>query len=99
MATTESKKESFRKYLENAGVIDSLTKVLVALYEEPEKPQQALEFLMNALGGKTPADFEAVVAEKEALATRVSELEEELLSIKSAQEAEAAPDTNPANNE
>ena len=31
----ESKKEEFRKYLQWSGVIDALTKVLVALYEEP----------------------------------------------------------------
>lgn len=36
--TTESKKEEFRKYLEQTGVIDQLTKTLVGLYEEPEKP-------------------------------------------------------------
>lgn len=40
--TTESKKEEFRKYLENAGVIDQLTKVLVGLYEEPERPEEPL---------------------------------------------------------
>ena len=40
--TTESKKEEFRKYLENTGVIDQLTKVLVGLYEEPEKPEEPL---------------------------------------------------------
>ncbi|EEH58796.1 uncharacterized protein MICPUCDRAFT_55992 [Micromonas pusilla CCMP1545] len=40
---TEQKKEAFRKYLESAGVIDSLTKVLVSLYEEPDKPATAIE--------------------------------------------------------
>ena len=39
----ESKKEEFRKYLEKSGVVDALTKVLVGLYEEPEKPGNALE--------------------------------------------------------
>ena len=43
LQTTESKKEEFRKYLEKAGVIDQLTRVLVGLYEEPEKPQNAIE--------------------------------------------------------
>ena len=36
--TPDSKKEEFRKYLEKSGVIDALTKVLVGLYEEPERP-------------------------------------------------------------
>ena len=39
----DSKKEEFRKYLERAGVIDALTRVLVGLYDEPEKPTNALE--------------------------------------------------------
>ncbi len=50
-----SEKEEFRNYLEKSGVIDALTKgsntrqeiliiiVLVGLYEEPEKPSDALE--------------------------------------------------------
>lgn len=44
------KKEEFRKYLEQTGVIDQLTKVLVGLYEEPEKPQDAVEFIKKYLG-------------------------------------------------
>ena len=40
----DSKREEFRKYLEKAGVLDALTKVLVGLYEEPEKPNNALEY-------------------------------------------------------
>jgi hypothetical protein len=30
--------------LEKAGVIDQLTRVLVGLYEEPEKPGNAIEY-------------------------------------------------------
>ncbi|XP_066495005.1 C-Myc-binding protein isoform X2 [Tiliqua scincoides] len=40
----DSKREQFRRYLEKSGVMDTLTKVLVALYEEPEKPNCALEY-------------------------------------------------------
>ena len=42
-AVTDSKKEAFRQYLERAGVIDTLTKVLVSLYEEPDKPKEAIK--------------------------------------------------------
>lgn len=38
------KREEFRKYLERAGVMEALTKVLVLLYEETEKPTDALEY-------------------------------------------------------
>nr|CAD7392691.1 unnamed protein product [Timema cristinae] len=40
----DSKREEFRKYLERAGVMEALTKVLVGLYEEAEKPTNALEY-------------------------------------------------------
>ena len=43
--STESKKEDFRKYLEKGGVIDQLTQVLVGLYEEPDKPDNAIEYI------------------------------------------------------
>lgn len=45
----DSKKEEFRKYLEKAGVLDALTKTLVCLYEEPEKPNNALDFFRKNL--------------------------------------------------
>lgn len=40
----DSKREEFRKYLERGGALEALTKVLVMLYEEPEKPVDALEY-------------------------------------------------------
>ncbi|KAI5010385.1 hypothetical protein ZWY2020_012522 [Hordeum vulgare] len=39
----EAKKEGFRKYLESSGVLDTLTKALVSLYEENDKPSSAVE--------------------------------------------------------
>ena len=41
--TIEAKKDEFRTYLEKSGVVDNLTRVLVSLYEESDKPQSALE--------------------------------------------------------
>ncbi|XP_015124413.1 c-Myc-binding protein [Diachasma alloeum] len=60
----ESKREEFRRYLERAGVLDALTKVLVMLYEEPEKPDDALEFIRKHLGGITEATLEVESLEK-----------------------------------
>ncbi|XP_038828063.1 c-Myc-binding protein-like [Salvelinus namaycush] len=59
---SESKREQFRRYLEKAGVLDTLTNVLVALYEETEKPNNALDFLKHHLGvaGVETADAEAL---------------------------------------
>ena len=63
--TTEQKKEEFRKYLEKNGVIDQLTKVLVGLYEEPEKPPNVSEFIKKQLGAPSDMDVEALMHENE----------------------------------
>ncbi|EKX32829.1 hypothetical protein GUITHDRAFT_98493 [Guillardia theta CCMP2712] len=74
----ESKKEEFRKYLERAGVIDALTKVLVALYEEPEKPANALDFIKQYLGAPTSGDVETMKAEKDEMVKKNEELTRQL---------------------
>jgi hypothetical protein len=56
--TPESKKEEFRKYLEKSGVIDALTKVLVGLYEEPERPANAVDYIKRYMGAPTGVDVE-----------------------------------------
>ena len=73
--TTEQKKEEFRKYLERAGVIDQLTKVLVGLYEEPEKPGNAIEFIKKCLGAPSDTDVDSLKAENEELKRQKRELE------------------------
>merc|ERR1712230_202958 len=71
----DTKKEEFRRYLERSGVIDALTKVLVGLYEEPEKPSNALDFIKMTLGAPTGVDVEALKAENEQLRSKCSDLE------------------------
>merc|ERR1712100_673221 len=71
----DTKKEEFRRYLERSGVIDALTKVLVGLYEEPEKPSNALDFIKMTLGAPTGVDFEALKAENEQLRSKCTALE------------------------
>ncbi|KAL7858825.1 hypothetical protein AOLI_G00189270 [Acnodon oligacanthus] len=68
---SESKREQFRRYLEKAGVLDSLTNVLVALYEEAEKPNNALEFIRQHLGTSEPDS-----ADTESLRLELSELQQ-----------------------
>ncbi|KAJ8334869.1 hypothetical protein SKAU_G00405080 [Synaphobranchus kaupii] len=92
---SESRREQFRRYLEKAGVLDSLTSVLVALYEENEKPSNALDFLKHHLGlsGPAPAEVEKLRLEMLALQQQYERLVEEnralknrLLQYESAQE-------------
>lgn len=54
--TPESKKEEFQKYLDQSGVIEELTKMLVGLYEEPDKPNNAMEFLRKYFQRESEVD-------------------------------------------
>merc|ERR1711990_1189951 len=86
--TTEQKKEEFRKYLERAGVIDQLTKVLVGLYEEPEKPSNAIEFIKKYLGAPSDTDVEQLKAENDTPKKEKNELEKKIQQAKQELEAE-----------
>lgn len=55
-------------------MLDTLTKVLVALYEENQKPSVAIEFIQRSLGGPTTAEYEKLQAEKEELQSKYEEL-------------------------
>ena len=61
----KAKREEFRRYLgrfcrsfsrarfsisDQAGIVDHLTQFLVSLYEEPEKPSDAVSYMKKALG-------------------------------------------------
>lgn len=79
--TTEAKKEEYRKYLEKSGVIDQLTRVLVGLYEEPERPPNATEwvrswnsFIKKYLGAPSDTDVDHLKTQNEQLTMRVKEL-------------------------
>ena len=87
--TTETKKEEFRKYLESSGVIDKLTRVLVGLYEEPDKPQNAIEFIKKYLGSPSDIDVDKLIIEheklkheNESLKNKVEELKAEIENLK-----------------
>lgn len=72
--TPDSKKEEFRKYLEKSGVVDALTKVLVGLYEEGDKPSNAVDYIKRFMGAPTGVDIEALRAENEELKKKNAEL-------------------------
>lgn len=80
----EKKREEFRKYLECAGVIDSLSKALIKLYEEGDKPEDAVQFLRENMCETCPTDGEVSEMKDnyEKALTRISELERELSSVK-----------------
>ncbi len=87
--TVESKKEEFRKYLETSGVVDQLTRVLVALYEEPEKPSNSIEFIKKYLGSPSDIDvdkmsieYEKLKHENQQLKAKVEELKNEIQALR-----------------
>ncbi|XP_032391831.1 C-Myc-binding protein [Etheostoma spectabile] len=61
----ESKREQFRRYLEKSGVLDAITSVLVTLYEEDDKPDNALDFIKLHLGAAAPEPADTVALRME----------------------------------
>ena len=74
----DTKKEEFRKYLEKSGVIDALTKDLVGLYEEPERPPNAVEYIKRYLGAPAGVDVEALKSENARLKKENASLQEKV---------------------
>jgi len=62
-------------------VIDALTKVLVGLYEEPEKPANAIDFVKMTLGAPTGVDVDSLKAENEQLRAKVADLQLQVDSL------------------
>ena len=92
--TTEQKKEEFRAYLDRAGVIDQLTKVLVGLYEEPEKPGNAIEFIKKCLGAPSDTDVELLKSDNEKLKQEKADLEQRIAALQAELEQERAKNAN-----
>merc|ERR1712241_1385432 len=75
----DARREEFRKYLEKEGILESLTKVLVALYEEPDKPLDALSFVRDNFAKENEqlkTKISALEAGKTALEKKISDMEE-----------------------
>jgi len=74
-------------------VIDALTKVLVGLYEEPERPPNAVDYIKRYMGAPTGVDVESLRIENDDMKKQVQELsqtvEELNIRLKEAEEADA----------
>jgi predicted ATP-grasp superfamily ATP-dependent carboligase len=64
--------------LEKTGVIDALTKVLVGLYEEPERPNNAIDYIKRYMGAPQNVDVDALKRENESLKTQVDKLSRQM---------------------
>ncbi|XP_075995222.1 C-Myc-binding protein [Genypterus blacodes] len=83
-SASESKREQFRRYLEKSGVLDAFTSVLVSLYEENDKPTNAMDFIKLHLGAAAaePADAGALRMELSDLQQKCNLLMEENKELK-----------------
>ena len=64
--------------------------VLVGLYEEPDKPGNAIDFIKMTLGAPSGVDVDALKAENEQLKQKVDDLELKLKAANEKLEAGAA---------
>ncbi|XP_055375126.1 arginine kinase [Condylostylus longicornis] len=80
MATIEAKREQFRKYLERCGLIDSLSRALIKLYEEQNKPDDCIRYVRKYMCDSCPddEDYDELKENYEKLKLKIVELEEEL---------------------
>ncbi|CAG9837375.1 unnamed protein product [Diabrotica balteata] len=89
---SEGKREEFRKYLEKAGIMDALTKVLVNLYEEVDKPEDALSYIIDKLSLQAGLETHKTLTSKlEEATARCKVLEEELESLRKVEDESEAP--------
>jgi uncharacterized protein YoxC len=64
--------------LEKTGVLDALVKVLVGLYEEPDRPSNALDYIKRYLGAPSGVDVEGLKHQNEELKKQVDKLKKQL---------------------
>jgi hypothetical protein len=57
--------------------------VLVGLYEEPERPPNAVDYVKKVLGAPVGVDVDALRAENEQLKAMVASLKEQLAAAQS----------------
>ena len=71
----EKKRDSFNKQIEESGLVDSLKRVMLNLYEEADRSENPLEYIREYLGYPKGVDVEALTRENEVLKQQVAELE------------------------
>jgi hypothetical protein len=63
-------------------VLDALTKVFVGLYEVPEKPPNAIDFIREYLGAAVGADTDHLKAKIDEQTKLLTDKEEEINALK-----------------
>jgi len=76
------KRDSFRKYLEDGSILDSLARLIVALYETPNIPKDPVEFIKAFLASPQGVDVESLRQENTELKEEIKRLEQRVQELK-----------------
>lgn len=84
MTTIEAKREEFRMYLEESGVVAALTQALIKLYEEEQKPTCAVKYVRQRMCENCPTEeqFNELKINYEDASDTIVSLETQLTKIK-----------------
>ena len=87
-SSLEAKTDRFTQYLDRSTAVDLISKALVALYEQPQKPEDPISFIRSFIGGTVLEDVAATQREVAELRERNEKLEGEVEGMR--KEVEAA---------
>ena len=82
MASQDGKREAFRKYLEDSGMLDSITKVLAHLYDNFDSSVDPLQYVKDHLGNPEGVNVEELKTKNASLKQEVDQLEARLQTLK-----------------
>ena len=72
---SQAKQDSFRKYLDDGGIIDSLSRAIISLYEQQKLPNDIPTYIRQFLGSPQGVNMESLRKEN----SRLKEEQEKLL--------------------
>ena len=75
---SDIRKEDFRNFVSDSGVIDSLNRVLASLYDEPVKPAEPMEYIKQYLGAPKGVDREALERKNAELKAEIAQIEAQI---------------------
>lgn len=78
----EKRREQFKKYLDEKRVMDQLSKIVVSLYERPERPEDPLVYIQDYFSlEKGDLDMPTLRADNIKLTKRLDELKAKLADL------------------
>lgn len=73
--------QQFRKHLEDTGLMETLTKMLMELYESNFKPENSFDYCRDFFSRIDGIDIKDVLAERDQLQERLRELNQQIEDI------------------